>query len=442
MQVEIKIAIEFLLDFLYDKLPRRRVNLFGDELKKYLILKFKQTGDQNQLENANYLNINFKSSVEPCLQAAAKDCGLEVNDVLECLPNRLRLFVEPGLVYYAILTNKSHDEIEEIKFIYNNANSQQFISVYSSPSKSTHPASPLSFHTTEVLINENTPQSSFKFLNPFTDKLSQLYNEQLAYSPFLTPSPSLSVLNSEELLITQLNSLAIKDNKHKTTGPGSKEKQMFTAATFAQTKFGSTKKKGINPVNNNAASNSSSNSSSPRQSKQPNQKMFSNEFASYIKNKSEGQITHQQQQQQHNYWPTSPPDIVQHSKENNSNSQTQLQNSNLLKAYALANLNNESEFTLYNKNNNNSNSLAGNQQLDMNFDQSNRQQYASPVVSPASSTSSSSSRSGGFFDNSSQIDNLEETLNSYFSPSTSYFSYPQPSQLFTYDSNYYTNNNI
>ena len=83
MQVEVKVALNFLLSFLYDKLPRRKVNLFGDELKKYLMLKFQPNRlVDSAAEKVNYLSINFKPcDIEPCLQAAAKDCALDVQEV-------------------------------------------------------------------------------------------------------------------------------------------------------------------------------------------------------------------------------------------------------------------------------------------------------------------------------------------------------------------------
>ena len=40
MHVEIKVAQNFVLNFLFNKLPRRRVNLFGEELDAALADKF------------------------------------------------------------------------------------------------------------------------------------------------------------------------------------------------------------------------------------------------------------------------------------------------------------------------------------------------------------------------------------------------------------------
>ena len=40
MHLEIQVALNFLISYLYNQLPRRRVNLFGEECEKGLRLKF------------------------------------------------------------------------------------------------------------------------------------------------------------------------------------------------------------------------------------------------------------------------------------------------------------------------------------------------------------------------------------------------------------------
>lgn len=40
MHIEIQVALNFVISYLYNKLPRRRVNLFGEELEKALKEKF------------------------------------------------------------------------------------------------------------------------------------------------------------------------------------------------------------------------------------------------------------------------------------------------------------------------------------------------------------------------------------------------------------------
>lgn len=40
MHIEIQVALNFVISYLYNKLPRRRVNLFGEELEKALKDRF------------------------------------------------------------------------------------------------------------------------------------------------------------------------------------------------------------------------------------------------------------------------------------------------------------------------------------------------------------------------------------------------------------------
>lgn len=40
MHIEIQVALNFVISYLYNKLPRRRVNIFGEELEKALKQKF------------------------------------------------------------------------------------------------------------------------------------------------------------------------------------------------------------------------------------------------------------------------------------------------------------------------------------------------------------------------------------------------------------------
>lgn len=41
MHIEVQVALNFVISYLYNKLPRRRVNIFGEELEKALKDKFK-----------------------------------------------------------------------------------------------------------------------------------------------------------------------------------------------------------------------------------------------------------------------------------------------------------------------------------------------------------------------------------------------------------------
>lgn len=121
MQIEIKCALEFLLSYLYDKLPRRRVNLFGDELEKYLKLKL-MTSDSKICLNINYKQNNMEL-IDPCLIAASKESAMDLKEILECWPIRLKLFIGNGMVTYSLDQDLNIQEdstqSEQVKVIYN-----------------------------------------------------------------------------------------------------------------------------------------------------------------------------------------------------------------------------------------------------------------------------------------------------------------------------------
>jgi hypothetical protein len=123
LSFEIKIALNFILSHMYEKLPRRRVNLFGEELEKYL--KYKLTSSAapaaNSSQSAPTVSGIFLSSlnneaqtsrifyvnkqellIDPSLLAACNDSALDVKEVLACLPAYLKLYIEPGLVGYTL----------------------------------------------------------------------------------------------------------------------------------------------------------------------------------------------------------------------------------------------------------------------------------------------------------------------------------------------------
>lgn len=137
IQSELKVTVNFLLSFLYDKLPRRRVNLFGEELEKSLRTKIglivaATTGvttlfdaadqpfknqllyclivDRNAADSTNALNM------DPCLVEAAKESAMDLNEILDCLPSYLLVTIYRGKVLYK--TGGGGDPSQAFKTIY------------------------------------------------------------------------------------------------------------------------------------------------------------------------------------------------------------------------------------------------------------------------------------------------------------------------------------
>lgn len=101
MHVEIQVALNFLISFLYNKLPRRRVNQFGEELEAALKAKFAgHWYPEAPAKGSAYRCLKTANPLDPVFEIAARNCGLELIDIQEYLPSELTIWVEPGEVSY------------------------------------------------------------------------------------------------------------------------------------------------------------------------------------------------------------------------------------------------------------------------------------------------------------------------------------------------------
>jgi len=120
MQLEISIALNFIIGYLYNKLPRRyvcmyvdnsflififsRVNMLGEQMLEYLCMKFQDHWyPERPTKGSAYRSIRIsKEKVDKILINAAIDVGLNLQEILESLPNDLIIWIDPGEVSYRI----------------------------------------------------------------------------------------------------------------------------------------------------------------------------------------------------------------------------------------------------------------------------------------------------------------------------------------------------
>lgn len=103
MHVEIKVAQNFVLNFLYNKLPRRRVNLFGEELESALRDKFADHWYPDKpFKGSAFRCLKITDPADPVLNRAARESGNPVPDIVENLPQDLAIWIDPGEVSYRI----------------------------------------------------------------------------------------------------------------------------------------------------------------------------------------------------------------------------------------------------------------------------------------------------------------------------------------------------
>ncbi|KAF5402885.1 hypothetical protein PHET_03047 [Paragonimus heterotremus] len=100
MLVEISVAINYILSHLYTKLPRRRVDSFGEELERCLHAKFQYNWFPNEpTRGSTFRCLNVVGPrVDLLFPEAAAVSGLDWSEIQACLPDGLVLTIDPGHV--------------------------------------------------------------------------------------------------------------------------------------------------------------------------------------------------------------------------------------------------------------------------------------------------------------------------------------------------------
>ncbi|CAH8463618.1 unnamed protein product [Dicrocoelium dendriticum] len=100
MLVEVSVAVNYILSHLYSKLPRRRVDNFGEELEKHLCVKFQHHWYPNEpARESNFRCLSASGAyVDPLFSESAIVSGLDWSEIQACLPEKLLLNVDPGYV--------------------------------------------------------------------------------------------------------------------------------------------------------------------------------------------------------------------------------------------------------------------------------------------------------------------------------------------------------
>ena len=245
MHVEIQVALNFLISFLYNKLPRRRVNNFGEELEAALKVKFEgHWYPDKPFKGSAFRCLKTATPLDPVFEIAAREAGMDVCDIQENLPQELSIWIDPGEVSYRM------SEKGPVKILYSESDG---------PVDSSAP-------DREVAPTFNPEAQSFKPIDSIANQLSSMSIGPLGGSSAMAGTPQ--AVNPSFPVSPLPGGL----NSFKTPsltsgfGPRGNNNVTYTAAAFAQTKFGSTKLK----------------TNSKR-----SQRMSPTEFGNYIKNKQQ-----------------------------------------------------------------------------------------------------------------------------------------------------------
>ncbi|KAK2885073.1 protein Tob1-like [Channa argus] len=209
MQLEIQVALNFIISYLYNKLPRRRVNIFGEELERQLRKKYEgHWYPDKPYKGSGFRCIHVGEKVDPVVEQAAKESGLDIEDVRNNLPQDLSVWIDPFEVSYQI------GEKGPVKVLYVDDN------------------------------NENGSELDKEIKNSFNP-------EAQVFMPISDPVGASSESSSPSPPFGQ--SAAVSPSFM----PRSTQPLTFTTATFAATKFGSTKmKSSVRGNNSNSGSGS------------------------------------------------------------------------------------------------------------------------------------------------------------------------------------------
>ncbi|XP_057682625.1 protein Tob1b [Corythoichthys intestinalis] len=217
MQLEIQVALNFIISYLYNKLPRRRVNIFGEELESLLRKKYEgHWYPDKPYKGSGFRCIHVGEKVDPVVERAAKESGLAIEDVRNNLPQDLSVWIDPFEVSYQI------GEKGAVKVLYVDDN------------------------------GENGSELDKEIKNSFNP-------EAQVFMPIAEPAGASSESSSPSPPFGQSASVS------PSFVPRSAQPLTFTTATFAATKFGSTKMKsgGRGNNNNNGGANNKAARSSP-----------------------------------------------------------------------------------------------------------------------------------------------------------------------------------
>lgn len=103
MLLEVKVALNFVVSYLYNKLPRRRADLFGEELERLLVSRYEgHWYPEAPLRGSAYRCLHLGAPPDPLVELAARRSGLDTEEVNANVPAELSVWIDPYEVSYQI----------------------------------------------------------------------------------------------------------------------------------------------------------------------------------------------------------------------------------------------------------------------------------------------------------------------------------------------------
>lgn len=253
MHVEIQVALNFLISFLYNKLPRRRVNQFGEELENALKIKFDgHWYPEKPYKGSAFRCLKTTPPLDPAFEMAAREAGMDLIDIQENLPQELSIWIDPGEVSYRM------SEKGPVKILYTESDrpidsensDREVIRTFNPEAQCFKPIEA----TTVQFAGLSMSSTGCSPLSPLNTGLSSSnYGNSIASAPLNSPAIVGAVANTGASVSGANVAGGVAPSHMYKPCPAavngyhmpktSIANVTFTTATFAQTKFGSTKLK-------------------------------------------------------------------------------------------------------------------------------------------------------------------------------------------------------
>ncbi|XP_026066311.1 protein Tob2-like [Carassius auratus] len=243
MHLEVKVALNFIVSYLYNKLPRRRADLFGEELERILVSRFEgHWYPEAPLRGSAFRCLHLGAPRDPVVELAARRSGLDTEEVHANVPPELSIWIDPYEVSYQIgekgavkvlytedlpglggdaersdVALKGDVEFEDVRSLGFNPEAQVFVPIGGQVS----PVMLQSHSSSPAPLSTSSCPGLFGYAAPSTPTNPSTHSSNTS-----TPSPP-----GSSLLYSTPNSRPIP------------QPITFTTASFAATKFGSTKMK-------------------------------------------------------------------------------------------------------------------------------------------------------------------------------------------------------
>ncbi|UMM13286.1 hypothetical protein L5515_001644 [Caenorhabditis briggsae] len=109
MYTEVKELVNFVCRYMFGRVPRRATGIFAAELGNCLVAQFSSSWDiknprNGQMERMIFIKCGADGSSK-CFEGCAAESGLRADEVLENMPTQLRIFANPGLLFYRATEN-------------------------------------------------------------------------------------------------------------------------------------------------------------------------------------------------------------------------------------------------------------------------------------------------------------------------------------------------